>query len=155
MAARASPFELPTTASFASRPALSVVAMLALLACAFGPKSHSTGIASSALLARHQVSATTATALSPTRTTFFTPASFNVADASKLLTLPPKTGQSLIAAFSMPGSTRSLPYCCLPVVLSTVSSRAMRLLTSFQSFGSFNATSAGGLSFAAATATLP
>jgi hypothetical protein len=47
--------------------------MSALDSLAFGPSSHSIGSASSAVLARHQVSATTATAVSPTRTTFFTP----------------------------------------------------------------------------------
>jgi hypothetical protein len=68
------------------------------------------GSASSAFLARHQVSATTATALSPTRTTFFTPGIFSTAlAASKPRSLPPNTGQALMAAFSMPGSFRSAP----------------------------------------------
>ena len=67
------------------------------------------GSASSAVLARHQVSATTATALSPTFTTLRTPGRVAMAAASKLRTLPPKTGQSRMAAFSMPGSFRSAP----------------------------------------------
>ena len=41
--------------------------------------------------------------------TFFTPGLRAIAAASKLLSLPPNTGQSLIAAFSMPGSFRSMP----------------------------------------------
>ena len=45
---------------------------------AFLPRSHSTGNASSAFFARHQVSATTATALSPTGTTFLTPGDYGV-----------------------------------------------------------------------------
>ena len=69
------------------------------------PSSQSIGSASSAVLARHQVSATTATAVSPTCTHLASrPACPSTLAASKLFTLPPKTGQSLIAAFSMPGS---------------------------------------------------
>jgi hypothetical protein len=107
-APRASPCWLPMKASGASRPAFSVAAMSALDSLALGPSSHSTGSASSAVLARHHVSATTATAESPTRTTFFTPGLPWIAAASKLFSLPPTTGQSLIAALSMPGSFRSL-----------------------------------------------
>jgi hypothetical protein len=55
------------------------------------------------------VSATTATAESPTRTTFFTPGRFSTASASTRCTLPPNTGQSLIAALSIPGSLKSVP----------------------------------------------
>ena len=73
MAARASPTWLPTAASLASSPAFITSANLALDAVAFGPLSHSIGSASSAVFACHQVSATTATAESPTRTTFLTP----------------------------------------------------------------------------------
>ena len=57
----------------ASSPSFSIAAMSALETLAFGPSSHSIGRASSAVFARHQVSATTATAVSPTCTTFFTP----------------------------------------------------------------------------------
>ena len=83
--------------------------MSALDTLAFSPSSQTTGSASSAVLACHQVSAITATAESPTRTTFFTPFMPLTLAASKLFTLPPNTGQSLIAAFSMPGSFRSEP----------------------------------------------
>ena len=83
--------------------------MSALLSLAFGPSSHSISSAASALLACHQVSATTATALSPTAITFLTPGRLAMAVASKRLTLPPTTGQSRIAALSMPGSFRSMP----------------------------------------------
>ena len=65
--------------------------------------------ASTAFFARHQVSATTATALSPTGTTCFTPGIFSTAAGSKCLTLPPMIGQSRMAAFSKPGSCRSMP----------------------------------------------
>jgi hypothetical protein len=80
-----------------------------LFCVAFAPSSQTMGSASSAVLARHQVSATTATAVSPTLTTFFTPGRFSTSVASKLLSLPPNTGQSLMAAFSMPGSFKSMP----------------------------------------------
>ena len=129
--------------------------MLALETFAFGPSSHSMGKASSALFARHQVSATTATALSPTRSTFFTPGFDAMAAASKLFNLPPKTGQSLIAAFSKPGIFRSMPKTCEPSSLASVSRRLTGLPASFQVFGSFSVTSAGGVSLAAAAATLP
>ena len=42
-------------------------------------------------------------------TTFFTPCMLIDLAASKLFSLPPKTGQSLMAALSMPGSLRSMP----------------------------------------------
>ena len=83
-----------------------------------GPSSQTTGSASSAVLACHQVSATTATALPPTSRTFFTPFMPLTLAASKLTSLPPRTGQALIAAFSMPGSWVSTEYFCLPVSLS-------------------------------------
>ena len=83
--------------------------MVALDAFSLGPLSHTMGRASSAVLARHQVSATTATVLSPTRITFLTPGRLSMADASKLLSLPPNTGHSLMAAFNIPGIVRSLP----------------------------------------------
>ena len=83
--------------------------MLALETLAFSPSSQTIGSASSAVLACHQVSATTATPESPTCTTFFTPGMFVILAASKLLILPPCTGQSLIAAVSIPGSLRSAP----------------------------------------------
>ena len=82
---------------------------MALETFAFGPSSHTIGSASSAVLACHQVSATTATPVSPTCSTFFTPFMPATLAASKLFTLPPNTGHSLIAALSMPGSFRSKP----------------------------------------------
>jgi hypothetical protein len=71
------------------------------------------------------------------------PGASRSAAALKLLTLPPNTGQSLMAALSMPGSCEVHAVDCLPVVLSTVSSRARRLPASRQSLGSFSGTSAG------------
>ena len=77
-AARASPCWLPTTASLGVEPGLQHRRdRRRSTPCAFGPSSHSIGSASSAVLACHQVSATTATAVSPTRTTFFTPGRFS------------------------------------------------------------------------------
>src|SRR5262245_50815134 len=94
----------------ASRPALRTSAIEALDTLSFGVDSHSTGSASSAVLAFHHVSAMTATALSSTATTFFTPRMDATLAASKLLTLAPNTGAALTAALSMPGSLTSMPY---------------------------------------------
>ncbi|WP_431268626.1 hypothetical protein [Dankookia sp. P2] len=105
----ASPALLPTKASVAPSPSFSVASMVACETAWFGPASHSIFSASSAVFACHQVSATTATALSPTRTTFFTPGRAIAAASSKPFGLPPKTGQSRIEALSMPGSLRSAP----------------------------------------------
>ena len=77
-------------------------------ALAPSPSSQTIGSASSAVLARHQVSATTATAESFTFTTFFTPGILAILLSSKLFSLPPNTGESLIAACSMPGSLTSI-----------------------------------------------
>ena len=76
--------------------------MLSLDTWACGPSSHSIGKASSAVLACHQVSATTETALSPTGRTCLTPGMALMAAASKLFTLPPKTGQSLTRGVQHP-----------------------------------------------------
>src|SRR5450759_2907808 len=155
MAALASPALLPTKACSALRPSLRNSAIVALETLALGPSSQTIGRASSAVLACHQVSATTATAESPTGTTFLTPFMPRTLAWSKLFTLPPNTGQSLIAALSMPGSLTSIPYIILPVVLSTVSSRFSGLPAIFQSFGSLSLMSLGTSSLAAASATLP
>src|SRR6266404_4017452 len=69
----ASPHVWPTYAGPDSRPSASHFAIDALVTLAFSPSSQTIGKASSAVLACHQVSATTATALSPTFTTFLTP----------------------------------------------------------------------------------
>src|SRR5262249_15824176 len=108
-AALASPLALPTNASGASSPSFSHSAIEALETLAFSPSSHTIGSASSAVLACHQVSATTATPELPTCTTFFTPGIDVTLAASQPLILPPCTGQSLIAAVSIPGSLRSAP----------------------------------------------
>src|ERR1700687_54400 len=155
MTAGASPFLLPTKAGPESRPSASHFAIDADDTLAFSPSSQTIGSASSALLACHQVSGTTATVLSLTRTTFLTPFMPMTLAASKLFTLPPNTGQSLIAALSIPGSLTSIPYIILPVVLSTVSSRFSGLPAIFQSLGSLSLISVGGSSLAAASATLP
>ena len=82
--------------------------MVALEADAPAPSSQTIGRASSAVFACHQVSATTATAVSFTLTTLRTPGRPAIFDSSKLFSLPPNTGQSLIAAHSMPGSLTSM-----------------------------------------------
>src|SRR5207249_3912472 len=87
--------------------------------------------------------ATTATAESPTGTTWRMPGMPLTLAASKLFTLPPNTGQSLIAALSIPGSFRSVPYTMAPFSLSIVSRRFTGLPMSFQSFGSLSVTLAG------------
>ena len=130
--------------------------MVALETLAFSPSSQVIGSASSAVLARHHVSATTATAVSPTFTTFFTPGMPATLASSKLASLPPNTGQSLIAAHSMPGSFTSIAKTFEPLSLSAVSSRFSGLPAIFQSFGSFSliAFRSGGVTLAAAAATL-
>src|SRR5450759_5821996 len=81
-----------------SRPSSSHFEIDALETLALSPSSQTIGNASSAVLACHQVSATTATAWSLTLTTFLTPFMPVTLASSKLFSLPPNTGQSLIAA---------------------------------------------------------
>ena len=69
IAVRASPFRRSPLVLAAVRPSLSSSEIASLETVAFGPSSHSTGKSSRALIARHQVSATTATVLSSTLTT--------------------------------------------------------------------------------------
>ena len=68
------------------------------------PTSHSIDTCLRAWLARHQLSATTATQSSP-RTTFFTPRMDLTLESSKLLTLPPNTGHCAMDACTQPGQT--------------------------------------------------
>ena len=75
--------------------------------------------------------------------------------ASKLFTLPPKTGQSFTAAFSMPGNFTSMPYSMVPLTFFAVSRRFSGLPAIFQVLGSFSGTSFGCSRRAAASATLP
>ena len=84
-------------------------AIVALVTLALGPSSQTIGRAASAVFAFQKLSATTATAVSPTGTTFLTPRIPSTFAASKLFTLPPKTGQSRIVAVSMLGNLRSIP----------------------------------------------
>ncbi len=67
-----------------------------------------TGSASTAFFACHQVSATTATAVAFTFTTWRTPGMPLTLAASKLTIFDPNTGESLMAALSMPGSLTSM-----------------------------------------------
>ncbi len=72
----ASPIFVSAKASSAVSPPFKRSAMVALDCAAFAPSSQTMGRASSAVFARHQVSATTATAPSFTLTTRRTPGRF-------------------------------------------------------------------------------
>src|SRR5260221_5535321 len=85
MAALTSPFWFPTKACSASSPAFSHAAIDLLDTLAFSPSSQTIGSASSAVLACDQVSATTATPVSPTWSTCLTPGMPMTLAASKLL----------------------------------------------------------------------
>ena len=67
------------------------------------------GRVSSAVFARHHVSATTAMVESLTLTTPLKPFEFLIFESSKLTILPPKTGQALTAAHNIPGNCKSAP----------------------------------------------
>ena len=82
--------------------------MVALDCAAPEPSSQTIGNASSAVFARHHVSATTATVESSTRTARGDPARPAIFDSSKLTSLPPNTGQSRMAAQRIPGSLTSI-----------------------------------------------
>ena len=131
--------------------------MVALDSLAPGPSSQTTGSAASACLARHQLSATTATEMASTRTTPFTPRRPLTWAASKLTSLPPDTGQCLMAAYSMPGSSVSMPYLMAPLTLTAVSRRLVGLPAIFPWRGSRSAMffTSGGGSLAAASASCP
>ena len=73
----------------------------------FSPTSHSTGSAFSAWLARHQLSATTATQSSPLHDLLHAAHATSPAESSKLFSLPPNTGHCTIDACSMPGRRTS------------------------------------------------
>src|SRR6188474_1295595 len=110
-----SPFWLPTKAWSASSPALRFSAIAALDIFALGPSSQTIGNSPSATFACHQVSATTATELSPTATTFLTPLMPANLVAAKLFHLPPDHGQSPIAGVSNAGRFVSNPKNGFPV----------------------------------------
>ena len=82
IASLALPFSLPMKACSASRPFIRISSIVLLETLALAPPSHSIFTLSSAVLACHQVSATTAIAESPIFTTFFTPGIFSAAAAS-------------------------------------------------------------------------
>ena len=70
-----------------------------------------------------------------TLTTWRTPGMPLTLSASKLTILDPNTGESSMAALSMPGSLTSMAKIFFPFSLSAVSSRLRGLPTIFQSFG--------------------
>ena len=82
--------------------------MLALLTEATGPSSQTTLSALRPRVTVQNESPTTATPFE-TCTTCLTPRIRLAAVPSKLLTLPPKTGQRSIEAMSMPGTWTSMP----------------------------------------------
>src|SRR6266705_1517762 len=127
---------------------------LALETPPFAPTSHSIWTSRRASFARHQLSATTATKLS-SGTTLTMPRRPSTLPASTDFTLPPNTGHCAIAAYIIPGSCTSMPYTCLPITVSGMSTRLTDLPISFQSLGALSFTFFGGSSFAAAPATLP
>ena len=131
--------------------------MVALFCVAPSPSFQTIGKASSAVLARHQVSATTATVRSLTRTTARTPRIEVTLAASKLTICPPHTGQALMAAHNCPGTRTSMAKILLPSSLSAVSRRFTPLPATFQVFGSLSVMvlASGGVSLAAAPASLP
>jgi hypothetical protein len=101
------------------------------------------------------LSATTATALSPTATTVRTPGFDLILLASKDCSVPPNTGHCAMAAFSMSGSCTSMAKICLPDSLSTVSRRFTPLPISVHCAGVLSFTSVGTGSFAASAASSP
>ena len=98
--------------------------------------------------ARHQLSATTATA-SSSFTTLIRPRSPLILSSATVTSLPRNTGHCAIAAYAMPGSCTSIPKSGLPLTLSGMSRRRAGLPMRFHSLGSFSFTSFGGSSFEA------
>ena len=88
-------------------------------------------------------------------TTCFTPGTAFALVASKLFTLPPKTGERATTATSKPGVFTSIPNCALPSTLGGVSSRFTRVPRIFQSFGSLSGTSWGRGTVAALATSFP
>ena len=128
--------------------------MAALLKVPCSPTSQSTATSRRASLARHQLSATTATKV-PKFNTLTMPLRFSTLEASMVLTVPLNTGQAATAACSMPGTWASMPYLTRPVTMSGMSTRAMDWPISVQALGSLSLTSLGASSLAAAAASLP
>ena len=98
--------------------------------------------------ARHQLSATTATA-SSSFTTLMRPRKPLILSSATVTSLPRNTGHCAIAAYAMPGSCTSIPKSGLPLTLSGMSRRRAGLPMRFHSLGSFSFTSFGGSSFEA------
>ena len=106
--------------------------MPALLSVAAGPWSHVTSTAWTACIACQGLSATAATAPLPPRwpgtaSTRLTPGSASAAVPSTVATLPPSVGHITTLAYSMPGSTVSVPKRALPSCLPAASRRGMGL----------------------------
>ena len=105
-------------------------------------------------MALQVLSATTATPLE-IWTTLFTPATAFDRAASKLLTLPPNTGQRATTAYTIPGSRTSMLNCALPSTLGGVSKRFTGLPMRRNCAASFKVGLVGGVSWDAASARLP
>jgi len=126
----------------------------ALESPALGPRSHSTASASRPRFAAQKPVAITATP-EPTSTTCLTPGTASAAAESMLRAFAPKTGAWRTSAVSMPGRCTSIANTALPLTLAGVSRRFVGLPIRRKSFGSLSGTSAGGVSFAAASASSP
>ena len=157
MTASASPSLRCQKSPSAPRPSFKAAAIVVLDTFALAPKSQSIGRLSKAVLARHQVSATTATVESLTFTAPLTPRIALIFDSSKLTNLPPNTGQLLTAAHNIPGRRKSIANTLAPLTLSAVSKRGTAVPAIFQSWGFFKTIDldSGGVNLAAASATLP
>ncbi len=119
------------------------------------PTSHSGCRRDNARLARQKLSvATTATAL-PSLTTRTMPGAPESTDSSPPLSLPPGTGQALMAAKTIPGTCASIPNMADPLVLCARSTRGIRRGRKVNWSGDLIAGSLASLTFAASTASSP
>ncbi len=88
-------------------------------------------------------------------TTCRTPGIASARVASKLATVPPKTGQRWTVPTSIPGTLTSMPNTALPVTLSGVSSRGVPLPINLNWSGVFSVGFWGTGSGAALSASSP
>ena len=88
-------------------------------------------------------------------TTSSTPVAALALAPSKLLTLPPCTGDMAMVAYTMPGSLTSMPKRAVPLTLAGVSSRVVGLPTMRNCDAGFIAGFSGTGILAAASASWP
>ena len=118
------------------------------------PSSQSMWSASRAIFACQKESAITATP-EGTATILRTPAMERARESSKARTFAPKMGARATTAINIRGILTSMPKTAFPFTLSEVSSRFAGLPMSLNVFGSLSGTCAGGVNFAAASASCP